>query len=349
MANVFNATTTTGLQLTPDNSGAVTFESAGGASPLAFNVIGTVVMSSSFLRNRIINGAMQIAQRGTSFSSPATGSYTLDRWNIYSTGASVGSIAQVAGPTGYQYAAQITGASGVTAAVFGQRIESYNIADLAGTTVTLSVTMLASSAQTVQWQAYYPTATDNWSSSPNLFATGTFSVTTSATQFTTQISLPSSAANGLQIAFCPNNAGAFTSGTLTIIGVQLEAGSVATPFEFKSIGDTLVLCQRYYYKLKAATAFANAGVGRAYSTTNAQAMIGLPVSMRTGPTGSYSALSDWNDSGGGTPSAIDPVNQYSSDCRWMTVNLTGTYTSGQSIVLNANNTTNAYIAWSAEL
>jgi hypothetical protein len=53
-------------------------------------------------------------------------------------------------------------------------------------------------------------------------------------------------ANGLQISFSPNNFGAFTSGTLTITGVQLEAGSVATPFEFKSVGDTFMLCQRYY-------------------------------------------------------------------------------------------------------
>jgi hypothetical protein len=113
--------------------------------------------------------------------------------------------------------------------------------------------------------------------------------------------------------------------------------------------DQLAQCQRYYYKLKAATPFANSGVGRAYSTTNCQAFIALPVSMRGAPTGSYSALADWNDSGGGTLSVMDPVSQYSADYRQMTVNLTGTYTNGQAITLNANNTTNAFIAWSAEL
>ena len=351
MANVFNATTTTGLQLTPDNSGAIQLQTNNGTTAMTISTAQAVTttnainMGSSFLRNRIINGAMQIAQRGTSFTS--VNGYTLDRWAVFSVGTFV-NAAQIGGPAGFSFALQITGVTGNTQAQCLQRIESYNIADLAGTTVTLSVTMQASSLQTVGWTAYYPTSADNYTGS-TLITSGTFSVTTTATRFTTQISLPSNVANGLQISFSPNNFGAFTSGTLTITGVQLEAGSVATPFEFKSIGDTLVLCQRYYYKLKAATAFANAGVGRAYSTTNAQAMIGLPVSMRTGPTGSYSALSDWNDSGGGTPSAIDPVSQYSSDCRWMTVNLTGTYTSGQSIVLNANNTTNAYIAWSAEL
>lgn len=267
MANVFNATTTTGLQLTPDNSGAVTFESAGGASPLAFNVTGTVAMSSSFMRNRIINGAMQIAQRGTSFSSPANGVYTLDRWVINWTGAAPATVAQVGGPTGYPYAIRVTGGASNTATNLSQKIESFNIADLAGTTVTLSVTMQASSAQPVAWQVSYPNSVDNYTST-TLIANGTFSVTTTATQFTTQISLPSNAANGLWVIFSLNNGGAFTSGTLTITGVQLEAGSVATPFEFKSIGDMLVLCQRYFetsYNLGTAPGSATAtGMGMSY-------------------------------------------------------------------------------------
>lgn len=293
MANVFNATTTTGLQLTPDNSGAVTFESAGGASPLAFNVTGTVAMSSSFMRNRIINGAMQIAQRGTSFSSPASGSYTLDRWAITWSGAAPATVAQIAGPTGYPYAIQITGGASNTATSLLQRIESFNIADLAGTTVTLSVTMQASSAQTVAWQVNYPNSVDNYTST-TLIANGTFSVTTTATRFTTQISLPSNAANGLSVSFLPNNGGAFTSGTLTITGVQLEAGSVATPFEFKSIGDTLVLCQRYYWVLLSIIPVQGYGnAANIYNYTN------FPVQMRTTPTMS----SNWS-------SAVD-VSAYS--------------------------------------
>ena len=139
----------------------------------------------------------------------------------------------------------------------------------------------------------------------------------------------------------------FSTGTLG--KVQLEPGTIATPYERQIYSDQLAQCQRYYYKLKAATAFTNGGVGRAYSTTNCQAFMALPVSMRGAPTGSYSALADWNDSGGGTPSAMDPVSQYSADYRWMTINLTGTYVSGQAIALNANNNTNAYITWSAEL
>jgi hypothetical protein len=140
-----------------------------------------------------------------------------------------------------------------------------------------------------------------------------------------------------------------SSATFYITGVQLEVGTKATPYEMQIYSDQLAQCQRYYYKLKAATAYTNGGVGRAYSVTNAQVFVALPVSMRAAPTGSYSALADWNDSGGGIPSAMDPVSQYSADYRWMTINLTGTYASGQSIALNANNTVGAFISWSAEL
>ena len=45
-------------------------------------------------RNMIINGGMTIAQRGTSFSSVANNSYTLDRMLWYDTGAGVVDISQ---------------------------------------------------------------------------------------------------------------------------------------------------------------------------------------------------------------------------------------------------------------
>lgn len=138
----------------------------------------------------------------------------------------------------------------------------------------------------------------------------------------------------------------FSTGTLGL--VQLEPGTKATPYERQNYTDQLIQCQRYYYRLKAATAFTNGGTGRAYSTTNAQAFVATPVSMRAAPSGSYSNLSDWNDSGSGL-TAMDPVSQYSGDYRQMSVNLTGTYVDGQAIALNANNTTAAWIAWSAEL
>ena len=99
-------------------------------------------------RNRIINGSMGIAQRGTSFTN--TNGYTVDRWTVLSAGTGP-SVAQVAGPTGYRYALQITGATGNTQTQINQRIESYNCSDLSGQTVTIQVNISVSSAQTVAW------------------------------------------------------------------------------------------------------------------------------------------------------------------------------------------------------
>jgi hypothetical protein len=267
----------------------------------------TVAMGSSFLRNRIINGAMQVSQRATSFATPASGAYTLDRFFVSWTGAAPASIAQVAGPAGYQYAAQITGAASNTQVSINQNIESNNIADLASTTVTLSATILASIAQTVGWAAYYPTVTDNYSSK-TLIASGTWSVTTSAAIWTAQIALPASAANGLQIVILANNGGAFTSGTLTITGVQVEPGSIATPFERRPFGEVLMLCQRYYFSTGGGVIKLNA-----YVTASSASPLGtffLPVPMRTNPTSvfytsvSYTNCSSITTEGFGTTQAV---------------------------------------------
>ena len=292
MANVFNATTTTGLQLTPDNSGAVQFQTNNGTTALtistaqqaafAQSVSATQGLSSaSYLspfasgyRNRIINGNMGVAQRGTSF--PNSNGYTVDRWAVYSVGTGP-SVAQVAGPTGYRYAVQITGATGNTVTTLNQRIESYNCSDLSGQTVTIQANISVSSAQTVYWSLSYPTAQDNYASSTSI-TTGTWSATTTATTFTATVTgLPSGVTNGLQLIIAPQNDGAFTSGTITITGVQLELGSVATPFEVRSLGVEVLLCQRYY-----CTLFHSVYASAASYTT--VMMIAYPATMRVAPT-----------------------------------------------------------------
>jgi hypothetical protein len=229
------------------------------------------------MKNRLINGGMGISQRGTSFSiSTSVYTYALDRWGGASTGAAA-TVAQVAGIGGFQNALQITGAASNTQTYISQRIESNNIADLANTTVTLSAVMQASSNQTVLWQAYYPNAKDNWSVG-TLISSGTFSVTTSATTVSTQIALPANAVNGLWIVIFPNNAGAFTSGTLTITGVQLEKGSTATSFDYRPYGTELALCQRYFYRH---ADYFGYSVGASVTT-----MVAFPlkVTMRAQPT-----------------------------------------------------------------
>lgn len=310
---------------------------------------GGLVPASSFKRNRIINGNMLIDQRNAGASVTVVGGgsfyYACDRFFLQSFGAS--STAQrTAGSGSSQYQLQFNGASGVTSQVVTQRIESANCFDLASQTATLSFSTSNSLLTTLNYSVFVPTGgTDTWTSQSTVLS-GSITINSTMTRYAIQLALPISVQSGMAVAL---TVGSQISGTWVLQNIQLEVGTIATPYERQIYSDQLAQCQRYYYKLKAATAYTSGGVGRAYSTTNCQAFVALPVSMRAAPTGSYSALADWNDSGGGTPSAMDPINQYSADYRWMTINLTGTYASGQAIALNANNTTNAFIAWSAEL
>jgi hypothetical protein len=208
----------------------------------------TVATSSTLLKNRIINGAMYLAQRATSGTSgsaaPTTSPATypsLDRWFAYATGATV-TVAQVAGANANRNLLRASGAASVTAVGIGQRIEALNSYDLAGQTVTLSAYIANSLLTTVTWTAYYAGSTDTWTSQTQI-ATGTFTVTSTLTQYNAQISIPSAATTGISIVF---TVGAQTSGTWDIGLVQLEVGSSATGFEYRQYGQELALCQRYY-------------------------------------------------------------------------------------------------------
>jgi len=175
-------------------------------------------------------------------------SYSVDRWYAYCTGANV-SGQRVAGTTPNQYNYQFTGAASVTKIGFAQRIEVANSQHLAGNTATLSVDLKNSLLTTVTWVASYANTANTFGSlaSPTItqIATGTFTVSSTLTRFTTNITVPSAATTGIQIEF---SVAAQTSGTWTIGRAQLELGLAATAFENKTIGEQALLCQRYFQK-----------------------------------------------------------------------------------------------------
>lgn len=250
---------------------------------------GTYVMGSSFLRNRLINGAMAIDQRnnGAALSIPAaSAAYTVDRWYGTVSGAAI-SFQRVAGPSGYQYAMQITGAASNTSVLLGQRIESVNIADLASKQVTIGFTASSTSLTSLTYSLRYPNAVDDWSAS-TVITSNTVTISSTATYYSVQVTLPANVANGLSLDFIA--ASGITSGVLVITGVQLEQGSIGTPFERRSYGQELALCQRYFFDPVFGASSPVAYVQVVYNATTTLTNVSsssFPVTMRTTPTLAY--------------------------------------------------------------
>ena len=229
--------------------------------------------------NRVINGAMAIDQRNAGASQTITAgaalAYTVDRWYAYCTGANV-TGQRITGSANNQYAYRFTGAASVTGIGFGQRIEAANSFDLAGSTVTLGVDLANSVLTSVTWTVYYANTSDTFgtlaSPTRTQISTGTFTVNSTLSRYSTQIFIPSAATTGIEIVF---SVGAQTSGTWTIDNVQLEAGPLATPFERRLVGLELLLCQRYFVSINGAT-----GSGSELNTSAAYIKLPLSTWMR---------------------------------------------------------------------
>ena len=227
-------------------------------------------------RNRIINGRMLIDQRngGASQVITTTGAYTVDRWICVPAGASV-TGQRVTRTTVNQFGYQITGAAGVTSTTFLQRIEAASCASLSDTTVTLSALLSNTVLTTVNWELLYPSATDNFATNTSI-ASGSWTVTSTDAIYTAQISIPAAATTGLQLNL---SVGAQTSGTWIVSSVQLEPGSVATPFEQRPIGTELALCQRYYWVRTNVEYLTRGSTGAGF-----RQHIPMPVAMRAAPS-----------------------------------------------------------------
>lgn len=271
------------------------------------SVAGTLSPASPFtFRNRIINGDMSISQRATSATVTAgtarpgasIGYPSLDRWFVYSTGANI-TAAQVFSNS--QARLQITGAAGVTAIGVGQRIEAINCFDLAGKSATLSVDISNSVLTTVTWRASYANTSDTFGTigtpTKTQIATGTFTVNSTLTTYTATFAVPAAATTGIEILF---TVGAQTSGTWIIRKVQLEEGTIATPFERRPFGLELHLCQRYYEQAPGPDLYLGGS-----NLTGVYTNVQYQVTKRATPTINTGTWSYFTSSGGSGTTAPD--------------------------------------------
>ncbi len=295
------------------------------------------------LRNRVTNGNFYVDQRNAGASQTITAAaalaYTVDRFYAYCTGANV-TGQRVAGTAPNAFLYRFTGAASVTKIGFAQRIENVNCQDLAGSTATLSVDLSNSLLNTVTWTASYASTANTFGTlaSPTVtsIATGTFTVNSTLTRYSVNISIPSAATTGIQVEL---SVGAQTSGTWNIGNVQLEFGTTATPFEQRPIGVELALCQRYFETIRYQTSSVIA-VCQATSTTAASGFgTNFAVTKISTPaviygTGSANALTATGGNAGGTILASAPnVNNFN----WSVTSASG-LVAGNAVIINCAST-----------
>jgi hypothetical protein len=322
----------------PDATG--TLVASGGAasfSSLTVNSNNISAVNSLGFRNRVINGNMAIDQRNAGASiTPTNGQFSVDRWLCGLTQASKFSVQQsTTAPTGFGFSILNTSLSSYSVAVgdaflLQQKIEGFNFADMGwGTssaqTVILSFQVRSSltgtfggSVQNSAQNRTYPfsytiSAANTWETKTVTIAgdtTGTWIGATNGVGLLLNFGLGcgstfSGTAGSWAAANYFTSTGATsvvgTNGaTFYITGVQLEAGSVATPFEQRDYGRELIMCLRYFWKLYSSGTTAPISSGNAENTTRGYINLTLPQPMRTQPTCSISSISHLALRGGGS-------------------------------------------------
>jgi len=254
-------------------------------------------------QNPVLNSAFQVWQRGTSISVAASSTgYTADRWYTATNANQACTISrQATGDTtnlpNIQYCMRFqrnSGQTGTGQLTIAQSFESVNAIPFAGKTVILSFYARAGANYSPTSSALLPiiytgTGTDQNALSGytgNVTNYTSVTLTTTWQRFTYSITVPITATE-IAPAFGMNPTGtAGTNDYYEVTGVQLEVGSVATPFHTFSatIQGELSAAQRYYMRLSSAGASANYGLGYAYSTTSVANQLRNPVTMRITPT-----------------------------------------------------------------
>ena len=242
-------------------------------------------------RNFVINGAMDIWQRGATGLGTSTGAYTADRWALGSSSTTVTRDTDVPTSPYFQYSLKMVG---TTDNSIIQRVEASNSTLLAGQTVTFSFyAKRTSGTGALDVRFYYPTTADTYGAITQIGSTVVVSASPSSswTRYSVTAAIGTNITTGLQILI--NNTGAATT---FITGAQLELGSVATAFSRAggTLQGELAAAMRYYEKSYAQAT--NPGTATetntVVSSTNAAAVttsylscaLAYKVIKRTSPT-----------------------------------------------------------------
>lgn len=281
-------------------------------------------------RNLTINGAMEVAQRGTSFNQPADGAYTLDRFAVFRNGAGIVDVDQsTTVPTGQGFKNSFkctvdtadsslgsTDFGGFLTKIEGQDLKRFEFGNSSAKkfalsfwarssiTGTYSVAFRNGAANRYLVKEYTISSADTWQ---HITITDTADVTgTWTTDATTGLDLRwclweggfSAAADtwgaGNIVGSSSNvNWAASAGNTFYITGVQLEVGDTATDFEHRTFADELTKCKRYFEKVAYDGGATFIGGGMWYNSTAPYVGCKYKVTKRAVPT-----VTSATDSGG---------------------------------------------------
>ena len=302
-------------------------------------------------KNGVINGGMDVWQRGTSSAGNA---YICDRW--YSALISgTGTFAQetTVVPSGSNYSQKFTASATAQPALY-QAVETLNALRFANQTVTVSAKVAASTSVGFTLDVQYSTSTDNavtgtWTS---ITATSGGTATATSTTFVaiSGVYAVPSTAKSLRVRL-------FTTSTIanTVVvyfgQVQLEQGSAATTFSRANgtIQGELAACQRYYWQYSPSTTWITLG-----TYANSGFIVGVvqhPVTMRTSPTlTSTTGTNYYQAVDSGTTDGLNSLTIYlaSPDTSYLYNNTEASGTAYRPAILMFNNAA-AVLAFNAEL
>lgn len=281
---------------------------------------GILFSEPTMFRNRIINGDMRIDQRlaGTQPNTVAT-QYHVDRWNYLGTIATKFTIQKSStAPAGFTSSLLLTSSATTVPGLtdwwaLRYFIEGLNVADLAwgsssAKTITVSFWARSSLTGTFSGTIMNDAANRSYPFSYTINAANTFEYKTVTIPGDTTGTWTTDNTAGIRLIFSLGGgtsvqgvAGAWSAGalwggatgstnlvgtntaTLYITGVQLEQGIAATPFEFRSYGTELALCQRYCYRMIPSVSNQQIAVSHHRSATLSIAAVRHPVLMRGTP------------------------------------------------------------------
>ena len=354
-------------------------------------------------RNMIINGAMQVAQRGTSFTSQTGISYHLDRWETTANNLGSGQYRvdqDTDSPDGFHFSTKLSCTTSESSQDannqmwFAQHIEGNNVQHLkffqsSPSTVTFSFWVksnttgkyafqlkLSDNGSTINNVNTRVYATDFTINSANTWEYKKLSITLDSSTAETKVTnntfsmgfliwlAAGSSRQGTTPETWSNNANQATntieadnflgntSNYFNITGVQLELGTVATPFEHRSYGDELLRCQRYYQRLPDASgsgsAYASVGTGYVGATTQADIHIDFKTVMRTSPSFNINGC---HIRGNGYAPVVTSIGStyFGSNSGFAVVTASsGGMSTGNAVLLRRNNSNSDYIELDAE-